>query len=135
MDLNATRIDIDKQEQGDWVGDLPGMGELRLKVRGSNNKDWRRMQTILVNSIPRARRIRGLSPEDADAISCKLLRDCGLLDWEGPTKEDGTPLPFSKEQAYIFLCNPKNGFLEAALTAANSVAEVAADDLEDDAKN
>ncbi len=137
MDLGKNRVDVKKREEGDWVGDIPEFPGLRLKTRGSENKDWRRLSMKLATQNSRKRRLNGgiIDPEELDKINAILLRDTALLDWEGPTNTDGTPLPFSKEKAYEYLSNPANGFIYAAIYAANVVAENMYDETEADAKN
>lgn len=135
--MKLEKIDIEKLEQGAWVGDLPEMGGLRLKTRGSNNRDWRKLQSKLIAAVPRQKRIGSLDPDEFDRITAILLRDTALLDWEGLENVDGTPLPYSKEQAYEYLTNPEYGrkFLAAAIYAADMVAEQREEDAEQDAKN
>lgn len=135
--MKLEKIDIEKLEQGAWVDNIPEMGQLRLKTRGSNNRDWRRLQTKLIASIPRQKRITTLDPDEQDRITAILLRDTALLDWDGLETPDGKPLPYSKEQAFEYLTNPEYGrrFLMAAVFAADMVAEQRQEDTEQDAKN
>ncbi len=135
--MQIGEIDLEKLEQGDWVDNIPEMGELRLKTRGANNKDWRRMQNRLLSAVPRQKKVGGLDPDESDRITAILLRETALLDWEGILAPDGTPLKFSKAQANEYLTNPKYGgkFLSAALFAANIVAEQQEADAEDISKN
>lgn len=141
MKLSASKIDPVKQEEGAWVGEkygtpIPEMGELCLKVRGANNKSWRKLQGTLIRAVPRSRRTSGLEPDDEDRINAALLRDTSLLDWSGIEDEAGKPLPFSKAQAFEYLTNPEHiRFREGALWAANIVAEQGQTEIEEDAKN
>lgn len=135
--MKIEKIDIEKLEQGAWVDNIPEMGSLRLKTRGSNNRDWRRMQNKLIAAIPRQKRVGNLDPDEFDRVTAVLIRDTALLDWDGLENTDGSPLPFSKEQAYEFLSNPAYGrkFLTAAIYAADMVAELREDEMEQDSKN
>jgi hypothetical protein len=136
--MKLEKIDIEKLEQGAWVGDIPEMGELRLKTRGANNRDYRKLQTKLIAAIPRQKRVNVLDPDESDRITAILLRDTCLLDWDGIVHpETGEPLPYSKEQAWEFLSNPEYGrkFLLAAVYAAEQVGDQRQEEQEQDSKN
>jgi hypothetical protein len=138
MKMSEVKIDPLKLEQGDWVDKIPEMAGLRLKVRGSQNKDWRKLQQRLINSVPRNKRVAGqLDPAEQDRISIVLLRDACLLDWDGIDGEDGKPLPYSKDQANEYLTNPIYGgkFRDAVVWASTVVAELQDAGNEEDVKN
>jgi hypothetical protein len=137
MKMKDVAVDSARAETGDWVDDIQDMEGLRLKVRGANNKDWRRLQMKLIAKVPRKRRMSGnLDPEDADNITNQCLLDTCLLDWEGLDGDDGQPLPFSRETAKKLLTDPDyRRFRDAVSWAANKIAEEGAADHEDDAGN
>lgn len=135
MELNDQKIDLVKLEEGDWVDKIPEADGLRLKVRGAENKAWRRMQDKLINAVPRKRRINGLEPEDRDRITAQLLLNTALLDWDG-LHMDGQPIPYSKEKAQELLTDPQwVVFRNAVSYAANVVATQRQADIEDDVGN
>src|SRR5690606_9864289 len=125
MRLNDLKIDAVKFEQGDWVGDIPDMGGLRLKVRGIGNSDYRRMQSRLFEAEPRQYKVGGkLPPERQDNITAKCLLNTVLMDWEGLLDENGAPIPYSKELASDLLTKPEyKRFRDAVAWAASVVAE------------
>jgi hypothetical protein len=136
MKLSQQKIDTAKQEAGDWVDRIPEMDGLRLKVRGVNNRDWRKMQTRLINAVPRNRRMNGLDPDDSDRINGVLLRDTVLLDWDGLDGDDDQPIPYSKQKAGELLLDPQYAkFRDAVMWAGTMVAEQREAEIEDDAKN
>jgi hypothetical protein len=45
MKVSDRKIDTKKREEGAWVTDIPEWHDLKLKVRGRDNKDWARMET------------------------------------------------------------------------------------------
>lgn len=137
MKLNDLTIDTVKLEQGDWVDNIPELPGLRLKVRGANNKDWRRLQTRLVDAVPRKKRVNNrLGPAEQDRITAILLRDTGLLDWDGLEDDDDKPIAYSKEKAEQLLTAPEYvRFREGALWACNMVAERDRSEVEADAGN
>jgi len=136
MKFDDFKIDLKKREDGDWVRDLPGYGELELKVRGIGNKDWAKLEQKLVAAVPRQRRINGLEPEDRLRINGLLCLNTSLLDWRGIDDQDGNPVPYSREVAERFLTDPRyENLVNACVIAASLVAEQLKEEIEDDAKN
>jgi hypothetical protein len=137
MKMKDVAVDADRAEAGAWVKDIPDMEGLRLKVRGANNKDWRRTQMKLIQATPRKRRMSGnLDPDDSDRITTLCLLNTSLLDWEGLEDDDGKAIPYSREMAEKLLTEPDfRRFREAAAWAANWVAEQSVAEVEEDAGN
>lgn len=136
MEIGHTRVDVAKIEQGEWVSDIPDMGDLKLKVRGINNSDWRRIASSLVAAVPRGKKVSGrIQPDEQDRITSELILQAGLLDWENVTQA-GQPVPYSKEQARTFLTDPAfRAFRDAALWACTVVGDAVSEDNTADAKN
>jgi hypothetical protein len=137
MKMKDLAIDAGRAEEGAWVDDIPDMEGLRLKVRGSQNRDWRRLQMKLIQAVPRKRRMQGtLDPEDADRITNLCLLNTSLLDWAGFDGDDDKALPYSREIAEKLLTDPDyRRFRDAVVWAANLVAEQGEEDHKDDAGN
>lgn len=137
MKLKEIKIDSAKADVGAWVGDIPEMGDLRLKVRGTGNADYRRRQQRLVDALPRQFKVGGrVDPDKMDEITTTCLVDDILLDWEGIEDDTGKALPFSKEQARTMLEDPDlRRFRDAVVWAAGVVAETEAATGEDNAGN
>ena len=136
MKLSDHKIDLKKRDEGAWVKDIPDFMDLELKVRGSGNKDWARMEAKLIGAVPRQRRANGLEPEDRLRINSILVRETSLLDWRGIENGTGEPLPYSKEAANKYLTDPEyEAFVWACVWAANVVAQQGHDEIEQDAKN
>lgn len=138
MKLSAIKIDSARAEQGDWVGDLPDCGDLRLKVRGVRNSDARRLRQKLLASVPRDQTERGgmLKPQADDEISAKITAETILVDWANLTDENDQPIPFSKEKALELLLNPDYFvFRNAVSFAANMVADIEKNNREADQGN
>jgi hypothetical protein len=125
MRLKDVKVDVEKVEDGAWVDNIPELEGLRLKVRGANNKDWRKLQARLIQSLSRAKRIAGqIDPDVFDRINSRLLLETCLLDWSGLDGDDGKPLPYSKEMAKTLLTDPQYGrFRDGVLWAANVVGD------------
>lgn len=137
MKLSSLKVDAEKIEGGAWIGDIPEMGDMKLRVRGLQNASYRRMQTKLLDAVPRAQRQGGrVDPDVMDRITAQCLAATVLLDWSGLEAEDGSSLPYSKEQAHEFLTKPEfRRFREAVVYAATIVGDADADGEKDDAGN
>lgn len=136
MKLSEHRIDPVKLEEGDWVDNIPDMGDLRLKVRGFGNKAAEAMTRRLNDAVPRKLKVGGrIAPEEQDRIMNTVMRECILLDWAN-VEDDNGPVPYSKEMANTLLTDSQHrNFRNAVVWAAMSVAEVRADEQETAAKN
>jgi hypothetical protein len=136
MDMQGVKVDPVKIEQGDWIDSIPDMGDLRLKVRGVGNADWRKLQARLISAVPRGKRAAGrLDPDEVDRITSICLRDTGVTDWENLT-DKGAAIPYSKEAATLYLTDPSfRAFRDAALWACTVVGDSAAQATEADIKN
>lgn len=132
MDMNSRKIDPARQEQGAWVSDIREWGDLRLKVRGIGNSDFRRLQSKLLESVPRQKRVRGdIDPAEQDRITSTCLLNTVLIDWDN-LQENGAVVPFSKEAAKRYLFDPEFVEFRAAVSwAASVVSEQGAANSED----
>jgi hypothetical protein len=70
VNLKKLRIDSNAIEQGRWIDRIPGLGDIRLKVRGLGNVDWRRLNMQLTQALPRTS--RG-DPVEQARITLELL--------------------------------------------------------------
>ena len=133
MKLGNLKIDSAKLEQDDWIGDIPSLGDIRLRVRGIGNDDYRRRQTELVAALPRHLR---KEPAEQDKITNALIVETLLVGWERVEGDDGKPLPFSRENVQAILDDPDmRVFVDGVVWAASTVAERRAADLGVDAGN
>lgn len=124
MDLNGLAINVDRLENGDWVPNIPDLGDIKFKVRGVGNKAFRKLQADLIAALPIAKKVGGnIDPAAQDEITSTCIVETILLDWSGLSK-DGAPLPYSKEMAAQLLGNPQfKRFRDGVLWAASVVAE------------
>lgn len=134
MKISELEVDQKVVEEGTWVSNIPELEGVSFKVRGSNNRAWRKLAQTLVNAVPRKKRVNGvLEPEEADKITATVILNAGLLDWEGIEADDDTPIPYSREKAAEFLKGRR--FREAAAWACDQVAEGLAKEAEEIAGN
>ena len=137
MKLNGFKVDASTIEDGEWIDDIPGAGDLRLRVRGLSNADAIRLRSRLVAAVPRGERSNGsIDPKHADEIAVKVIVSTVLLGWENLVGDDDQPIPFTTEKATELLSDPDYAPLRDAVTwAAAMVGERQADARKVDAGN
>jgi hypothetical protein len=130
MKLSEIALDSERQEKGAWIGEIPELEGLKLLVRGVNNADWRRLQTKLIEAIPRKKRVGGrMDVDEQDRIQSTCLLNACLLDWSGLENDDGTAIPYDKEMARKLLFEPEyRKFRDGVVWAATMVGEQLDDD-------
>ncbi|ACL58947.1 hypothetical protein [Methylobacterium nodulans] len=134
MKLKSFKTNSALLEQGRWVDDIPQAGNLRLRVRGLGNVDYRTLMDRLVDAVPREKRIRGIDPRERDRITGECLAEAVLLDWDNlfEDEEETVKVPFSKELAKQLLTDPDYVRLyDAVIWAANLVANESEQDQKD----
>jgi hypothetical protein len=137
MKLSTITVDPKAIEDGEWVKNLPEMGDLELKCRGQNSAAWKTHTRKLINQLPRKLRNRpdGLPPQVADDINNKCLIEVGLLDWKNLELDDGVHA-YSKELAGQLIADPVYQlFRDACLIATARVGTADAEADEDLAGN
>ena len=130
MDLFAVRTQVDRVSAGEWVGDIPGLGDIRLKVRGLNSTHFKDASAKAMRNLPRSERNRdgSLSSAVAERVTGGALAEAVLLDWENVTIQ-GDMIPYSKEKALELLTDPQwQIFRDAVEWSARIVADLRADD-------
>lgn len=137
MKLSATKVDSALSEQGDWVEHIPDLPGIRIKARGTNNKDYRILEAKLVREIPRTERVEGVAPVDQDRIAGTLLLETVVLDIAGITEEDEiTPIAYTKELgAKLFLDPDYKVWAAGAAYAGSIIAQRKKADTGIEAKN
>ena len=137
MKLSDVRVDASRGEMGDWVTEIPDMGDLALKVRAIGNSDWRQLAAKMHQAIPRAKRMAGrIDLEEADRITNECLLQHGLMDWKNVEGDGGKPIAYSKDAARKFLTDPDyRMFRDAVMWACGEVDRARTDAREEAAKN
>ncbi len=123
MDLANVRVDAARAKQGEWIKDIPGLGDIELLVRGSNSPQFRLAQAKAQRTIPRGARREGgfIDPEAADTANGQALAEI-LLDWRN-ISIDGAALPYSTAAALKLLTDPDMAtFRDAVAWASDQVA-------------
>lgn len=137
MKLTAMKVNSRAIEAGEWVDNLPEMGDLELHVRGLGNSEYRAHYAKIVEALPRADKIDGRpTPEAAERVVVECIVETILLGWRGVEDDAGAPVPFSKDQARALLTDPDfRPFRDAVSLAASRVADSRAADVEVASKN
>ncbi len=137
MKLSAIKVDSALIEQGDWVENIPNLPGIRIKARGNNNADYRRLEAKLVREIPLADRVEGGDADHIDRIAARLLLETVVLDVEGLTEDDGvTPIKYTRALGELLLLDPDFRVFQAgAAYAGNVVAQRRKKAAETETKN
>jgi hypothetical protein len=136
MKLKSIKVNSARADAGDWVGDLPGMDDLRLKVRGFSNADYQTIISKESAKVSREQREDGrmtgaVLPQVRDQILVKAMVGAILQDWKNLTDDEGKAIPYSPKMAEQLLSNPDfRLFRDAVNTAALRVEE----DVDDQVK-
>lgn len=130
MEFNTLKEASDDLAAGEWVEDLPHLGDARLKVRAMSSPDVVR---TLGRELRAASDERGqLAPEKMEQIDLKVIAEAVLLDWDGFT-QDGAPVAHSVGLARTWL--ETDLFLAAVKVAAQRVQSKAQEKMDALSKN
>lgn len=120
MDISGLKRDASSIEAGRWIGDIPGCGDMRLKVRGLSSRAFEHARGRLLRALPRDQRDRDGTPLPDAAGRCfgLALAEAVLLDWDGIT-DSGQSVPFDAALARRWLTEPDfEPFRDAVVWAA-----------------
>lgn len=124
MDIAAFKRDASAIEAGRWIDDIPGFGDVRLKVRGLSSREFDYARSKLLRALPRNERDRDGTPLPDAANRCfaLALHESVLLDWDGIT-ENGEGIPYDPMLAKKWLTDPDFEPFRDAVTWAARVAD------------
>lgn len=123
MELSNLKRDSKTVESGKWVDEIPGMGDLRLRVRGLSSPTVVALRARKQRQVPKGDRLGdGSIKTDVDMrIFGETLHEAVLLEWDGLT-DNGKPVPFDPELARTWLTEPDfMPFADAVAWAAQFV--------------
>ncbi|MGE3845140.1 MAG: hypothetical protein AB7I50_26570 [Vicinamibacterales bacterium] len=121
MRIVARKRDTVAINEGQWVGEIPKMGSVRLKVRGRETPLFQAAFDKHLRAVPTEMRDRvgvptGPARVHAMGLAC---HETVLLDWDGIEDEKGKPVKYRRDLALEWMTNPDfEHFLEAVLFAA-----------------
>lgn len=132
MKLSSLKVESARIDAGVWVGDIPDMGDLRLKVRASDSVTVRSLAARLYRAVSRDDKDAGgsIKAEAADRIGGEVLARAVLLDWDGLTDDAGAPIPYALAAAHAMLIDPDFRAFRAAVewASANAASSAATSD-------
>jgi hypothetical protein len=110
--------------EGRWQKDIPGMGNIELFVRSTNNPEYRRRMQAMARALPPSKKKGGsIDPVEMDRINGVCLLDHSLSDWKNVEGENGEAVPYSYDQAKVFLTLPEWSFFRDGVFVAASTVE------------
>lgn len=132
MKIQSAKVDSAaiQSEGGVWQGDLPELGDIEVLVRGLNNKQYRLKFEAMVRALPPNKRKNGaVDPIERDRITGVCLLECNLLGWRNVEDDNGAPVPYSKDQAKVYLTDPDyQKFRDGVFVASSRVGELTEED-------
>lgn len=137
MEVSALKRNSSRIEAGEWVGDIPEMGDLKLRVRGMQSTIYTTTYARLARAVERKDRDRSgaLLPAVNILVLGQALYESVLFDWDGLTNE-GEPFLYDAATALEWLTNPDfRNFADAVVWAARVVDNIRTDIKEDLEKN
>ncbi len=133
MDINDLKRNSAAAAEGQWISDIPDLGDVRLRVRGLSSPKVIALRSRKERAVPRKERLRdgSLAPEAAILISGEVLHEAVLLDWDGITS-GGKPVKYDPKLAAEWCTNPDfsdfaNAVAWAALVVDRGKAEETGD--------
>lgn len=123
MEIKSFKRDSQTIETGMWVDEIPGMKDLRLKVRGLSTPEVASARARKEMAEPRDSRNKSgqLKTDIAMRLFGEVLAEVVLLDWDNVT-ENGKPLKYDLETAKKWCTEPDfMPFADAVTWAAGRV--------------
>jgi hypothetical protein len=128
MKLNDIKKATQNIEEGGWVGELPNLPGVSVRVRGAFNSEYNKLLSKLRAELTPE---EWSDPEMQEALDTKLVHETILVDWHGI--EDAQ---YSSDAALDLLSNKEFAVFRRAVNyAASVVAREGRKSLEEDAKN
>lgn len=137
MDIQSLKKDSAAIAEGQWIGEIPNMGDLRLRVRGASSPRVVAVRARKQRAVPRNERLRdgSLTVETTIRIETEVLHEAVLLDWDGLT-DSGKPVKYDATLAETWLTNPDyRDFADAVVWASQVADRGVEDDKSKSAKN
>lgn len=131
--IERIKTDVLKETDGVWVDYVLG---IRLKIARARNSKYREVLRDLMEPVQREVRDDTIKLEDLAKFLIKARAKTILLDWENIDTPDGTPIPYSSEQAEKFFSDPElKDFYEFVVTISENAADFKKEITEKSVKN
>jgi len=123
MEISSVKKNAAIIAAGQWVDDIPNMGDVRLKVCGLSSPAAIALRGRLERAVPPDQRERdgSLKPAAGMAVLKEVLHKAVLQDWDNIT-DGGKPVPYDADLAHRWLTDPDfENFADAVVWAARVV--------------
>jgi hypothetical protein len=122
MDVSYLKRDSAKLSKGEWVKDIPGMGDVEFLVRGYTSPEAMSLRASLERAVPITRRAEDgtVDPTVASEILCRVLSEVVLIDVKN-LSEGGKALKVDEVKKMIL--HPDYEPLADAVFAAASLVD------------
>jgi hypothetical protein len=137
MDIAAVKRDSAAVEAGQWVDEIPQMGDLRLRVRGFSSPVVIEARSAKERAVPAGDRHRdgSIKADVGMQITRQVIVEAVLLDWDNLCA-NGKKVKYSVEKAEEWILDPDfTPFADAVAWAASYVDRGRASMAEDVEKN
>jgi len=135
MKLTDIAVDLEREEQGDWV-EIPDLPGVSLKVRSLYNKDFQQAHQLMARKLNRRYGNRPVPLDVQTQSYARILAENVLIDWSGISDENEQAVEYSAELGREVLAEPQYRKLADAVTwAAGFVGDQEIEELEESGKN
>lgn len=129
MDISKLKTDSNLEEEGVLVP----LGDAKIKVARMGNKRYQAAFNRRMTPHKNAARAGIVADEVVEQILIEVIAETVLLDWEG-IKEDGVPLPYSRENAIRVLTEIR-AFRDIVVSIADRMETFRRESVENSEKN
>jgi hypothetical protein len=102
--LSSVKIDPELADKGVWI---PYREDIEFKIASLKSKAYSDFMRKAGRQRQKGFRKKDLRPDEVEPLMKKGLARFCLLDWKNIEDEDGTPIPYSAEQAEEWLSDPE----------------------------
>lgn len=135
MKINKVKVDVDRENAGDWV-QSPQFPELWVKVRSIHNTDFRRSFQEEKRKVHRKYGKQPVPVDVEDKVMGRAVVDHVLLDIKGLEDENDAPIEYDREFGLQVMTDPAyRNLSDLVVWAANIVGEQINDEIDEDVKN
>lgn len=123
MDILNFKADTKAIDAGEWVDNIPGCGDLRLKVRGDKSTTVEALQAAKFRAVPLSDRDEAMNikTEVVKRLTRDLLHEAILIGWEN-LFSGKKEIPYTPEKAKELCTDPAfESFQDAVVLAAQIV--------------
>lgn len=122
MKLKELRLDSKAIEEGVWIDNIPEADDIRIRTRGIDNTDYKKMQNRLIKALPAVKRSRTADdPAIMEDITTRCIVETCFLAIEGLYEDDGEPVT-AKERILELCLDPDYAQVRAWLAYAAAQA-------------